>query len=200
MLFYRFLPDKRPKEAGDLATFGGTLQALAVRGRPNFDANTGQARRDLPRRVGHGRGAPTRSPTPSGPRRRARARPSSTALRASGPLADRVYFDCTTGGEAQLGQLWEFRPRGGWGGDLKLIYESEAAEDLEDPDNLVVVPHSGDVFLPGRLRRRAVRPRRHHPRHGSTTSPAPSLTAPSSAAGALAPTDEPSSSTSRATG
>ena len=34
-----------------------------------------------------------------------------------------------------------------WGGDLKLIYESVAAEDLENPDNLVIVPQTGDVFL-----------------------------------------------------
>jgi hypothetical protein len=38
--FYRFLPARPPREWGDLATFGGRLQALAVRGRPNFDANT----------------------------------------------------------------------------------------------------------------------------------------------------------------
>jgi secreted PhoX family phosphatase len=29
----------------------------------------------------------------------------------------RVYFDCTTGGEAQLGQVWEYRPRGRHGGE-----------------------------------------------------------------------------------
>ena len=37
--FYRFLPARRPGEFGDLASFGGTLQALAVRSRPGFDAN-----------------------------------------------------------------------------------------------------------------------------------------------------------------
>ena len=30
---------------------------------------------------------------------------------------------------------------------LKLIYESTSIDDLEGPDNLVVVPHTGDVFL-----------------------------------------------------
>jgi secreted PhoX family phosphatase len=38
--FYRFLPRRRPRESGDLASFGGTLQALVVKGRPNFHANT----------------------------------------------------------------------------------------------------------------------------------------------------------------
>ena len=37
--FYRFAPARRPREFGDLASFGGTLQALAVRGQPGFDAN-----------------------------------------------------------------------------------------------------------------------------------------------------------------
>jgi secreted PhoX family phosphatase len=58
-----------------------------------------------------------------------------------------VWFDCTTGGEAQLGQLWELRPRRGDRGVLRLVYESTSAADLENPDNVVVVPASGDVFL-----------------------------------------------------
>ena len=37
--FYRFVPTRRPREFGDLASFGGTLQALVVSGRPGFDAN-----------------------------------------------------------------------------------------------------------------------------------------------------------------
>ena len=32
-------------------------------------------------------------------------------------------------------------------GDLKLIFESPGADVLDAPDNLVVVPASGDVFL-----------------------------------------------------
>jgi secreted PhoX family phosphatase len=59
----------------------------------------------------------------------------------------RLYFDCTTGGEAQLGQVWEYTPRGTDGGDLRLIYESTAVDELEGPDNLVVVPATGHVFL-----------------------------------------------------
>ena len=37
--------------------------------------------------------------------------------------------------------------RGRHGGELTLIYESTSAEDLENPDNLVVVPANGDVWL-----------------------------------------------------
>ena len=63
------------------------------------------------------------------------------------PSDRRVYFDCTSGGEAGLGQLWEFTPRGRDGGRLRLIYESTSVADLEAPDNLVVVPQTGHVFL-----------------------------------------------------
>lgn len=37
--FYRFVPNREPRGLGDLATFGGTLQALVIDGKPNFDAN-----------------------------------------------------------------------------------------------------------------------------------------------------------------
>jgi len=38
--FYRFLPDRRPRGAGDLAAAGGRLQALVVEGRPRLDMDT----------------------------------------------------------------------------------------------------------------------------------------------------------------
>ena len=55
--FYRFLPDRRPREYGDLASFGGTLQALVVAGRPNFDADDADPGETFSRHVGHDRGA-----------------------------------------------------------------------------------------------------------------------------------------------
>ena len=54
---YRFTPERRPKEAGDLATFGGVLQAL---GRPRPAELRRQPRRsgrDLQRRMGQRRRA-----------------------------------------------------------------------------------------------------------------------------------------------
>jgi secreted PhoX family phosphatase len=143
--FYRFIPERRPKEAGDLATFGGTLQALVVRGRPNFDANSANTGESYPVEW-----VTIEEPNPLTDTVRAEAQAKGAAIfdRTEGiwTAGDRVYFDCTTGGDAGLGQLWEFRPRS-WGGELNLIYESVAAEDLENPDNLVIVPQTGDVFL-----------------------------------------------------
>lgn len=56
----------------------------------------------------------------------------------------KVYFDCTTGGAANLGQVWEYDP----GRELvTLIYESDDVNRMENPDNVVIVPRTGDVFL-----------------------------------------------------
>ncbi len=144
--FYRFLPARQPREAGDLATFGGTLQALVVPGRPNFDANTANPGEAYPVEW-----VTIEEPNPLTDTVRVEARGKGAAIfdRTEGAWTSgrRVWFDCTTGGEAQLGQLWELRPRGNDRGVLRLVYESTSAADLENPDNLVIVPATGDVFL-----------------------------------------------------
>jgi secreted PhoX family phosphatase len=56
----------------------------------------------------------------------------------------KIYFDCTTGGALNLGQVWQYDPDRE---TLTLIYESTNALTLEGPDNIVIVPHTGDLFL-----------------------------------------------------
>jgi uncharacterized protein len=144
--FYRFLPRRRPRESGDLASFGGTLQALVVRGRPNFDANLANPGESYPVEW-----VTIEEPNPLEDVVRVEAQSKSAAIfdRTEGAWTaeNRIYFDCTTGGEAQSGQLWEYRPRGRDGGELKLIFESPGPTVLDGPDNVVVVPHTGDVWL-----------------------------------------------------
>jgi uncharacterized protein len=140
--FYRFLPDRRPREWGDLATFGGTLEALVVRGRPNFDADAANPGESYPVEW-----VTVDEPNPTTDTVRAQAQAKGAAIftRTEGIWAagGRVYFDCTSGGDAGAGQLWEYTPPG----TLKLVFESPAADVLDAPDNLVVVPDTGDVFL-----------------------------------------------------
>jgi uncharacterized protein len=144
--FYRFLPRRTPRETGDLASFGGTLQALVVAGRPNFDADTAHPGESYPVEW-----VTIEEPNPLEDTVRAEAQAKGAAIfdRTEGiwEANGRVYFDCTSGGEAELGQLWEFKPRGRDGGELGLVYESTSLEELENPDNLVVVPATGHVFL-----------------------------------------------------
>ncbi|HYP48747.1 MAG TPA: alkaline phosphatase PhoX [Thermoleophilaceae bacterium] len=144
--FYRFLPRRRPREAGDLASFGGTLQALVVKGKPRFDANSAKP--------GESHAVewvtiPEPNPLEDNVRHQAQFLGGAIFDRTEGIWASdrRIYFDCTSGGEAQLGQLWELTPRGKDGGVLRLVYESTSAKDLANPDNLVIVPRTGDVFL-----------------------------------------------------
>ena len=79
----------------------------------------------------------------SGPRPRRRAiQPSG---RAAGTGNGAIYFDDTSGGNAGVGQVWEFRPDGD-GGTLTLIFESPGAAVLDAPDNLAVSPQ-GSILL-----------------------------------------------------
>jgi secreted PhoX family phosphatase len=144
--FYRFLPDRRPREWGDLATFGGTLEALVVQGRPNFDADAANPGESYPVEW-----VTIDEPNPltDTVRREAQAKGGAIFTRTEGiwEAGGRIYFDCTSGGAAGAGQLWEYTPRGRDRGQLKLIFESPSAEVLDQPDNLVIVPGTGDVLL-----------------------------------------------------
>lgn len=148
--FYRFVPDRKPREWGDLATFGGTLQALKVRDRPNLDMDTVNPGESLP--IEWVTVDEPNPPVESGGqscRAQAQAKGAAIFTRTEGiwTYDKRLFFDCTTGGEAGAGQLWQLTPRGKDGGDLKLIFESPSAAVLDAPDNLVVVPATGDVWL-----------------------------------------------------
>ena len=61
-----------------------------------------------------------------------------------GPDGVKIYFDCTAGGDANLGQVWEYDPAREV---LTLIYESRDPAKLKGPDNIVIVPQTGDLFL-----------------------------------------------------
>jgi uncharacterized protein len=56
----------------------------------------------------------------------------------------KVYFDATAGGAQNLGQVWEYDPQRE---TLTLIYEGTDAAKLQAPDNVVIVPYTGDIFL-----------------------------------------------------
>ena len=144
--FYRFLPNREPREFGDLATFGGTVQALAIRGRPNFDADLANPGESYPCDWVD---IDEPDPLTDTLRIEAQAKGATIFTRTEGIWAAdrRVSFDCTSGGEAGLGQVWEYTPRGRDGGDLRLVYESTNAEDLQAPDNLVIVPATGDIWV-----------------------------------------------------
>lgn len=143
--FYRFIPRTR----GRLAE-GGRLEMLAVTGRPQLDAATGQqAGVALPVSW-----IPIEDPDPSSGAasavfRQGYQRGATRFSRLEGAWwgDDSVYFHATDGGTAHLGQVWRYRPRsGGPNGDLVLAFESPSREVLDSPDNITVSPRGGVVI------------------------------------------------------
>jgi secreted PhoX family phosphatase len=59
--------------------------------------------------------------------------------------AGELYFTCTSGGAAKLGQVFRYRPASG-GGTLELFFESSSPDQFQSGDNLTVAP-TGDLFV-----------------------------------------------------
>lgn len=153
--FYRFIPNdpyRGPGSPGSLQA-GGRLEMLAVDGRRRANLSRGQeVGRPLPVRwveIGE--------PDP----RDAEANPAavwSQGRDLGGAAFSRcegcwygdgaIYFSCTDGGDAREGQIWEYRPgdSGDEGGTLTLLFESESADVLHNPDNVCVSPRGGIVL------------------------------------------------------
>jgi len=165
---YRYTPDQRVGQSGNFAETTGPLEALAIKGspkmnmdlvvtpgasfpvewvpvpEPDHDDDTDN-RRDR---------VPGFTPT----RIQAIDRGAAYFDRQEGMWASsqgggfKVYFDCTEGGPPiagggdprGLGQIWEYDP----GREvLTLIYISTDPATLQNPDNVVIVPQTQDIFL-----------------------------------------------------
>jgi secreted PhoX family phosphatase len=163
--FYRYLPDGDDDDRGGnrgqkkrraLADTNGTLQALKLKG--EFRANM-----DVAREVGkryrvewvtideadHEDDTDQRRDRVPGftpVRFQAQDKGAAVFDREEGIWGDgeRLYFDCTAGGALNLGQVWEYDPDRE---TIRLIYESTSADALQSPDNIVIVPQTGHIFL-----------------------------------------------------
>ena len=138
--FYRFIP----QGFGNLND--GVLQMLAVTGMANYDTSTGQAvgvplpvswvtiLDPDPPLVGsedvYNQGA-------------ALGGAAFSRLEGCWYANGAIYFVSTSGGEAGVGQVWEYKINAG---TLTLIFESPGADVLDGPDNLTVSP-SGAILL-----------------------------------------------------
>lgn len=142
--FYRYVPDQRITGPGQLARSTGKLQALVIKGEPNRNTDKGFPVGE-PFEV---EWVDIDDPDPPTDTIRFQAAAKGAALfdREEGAWTGngKVYFDCTSGGDADSGQIWEFDPRRQ---TLTLIYESPGQDELESPDNIVVAPRTGDIFI-----------------------------------------------------
>jgi secreted PhoX family phosphatase len=154
--FYQYLPDRPVDRAGILAQTNGRLEALKLK-------NEVHANMDIGRVVGQSypvEWVPVpepdhdddtdnrrdRQPGVTPTRIQAQDRGAAYFDRQEGMWVggDNIYFDCTTGGAQNLGQVWEYDPIHE---HITLIYESTNAVHLQNPDNMVLVPQTGDIFL-----------------------------------------------------
>ena len=144
--FYRFVPS----EQGNLRA-GGRLQMLAVTDQRFYDARSGQQMGlQLPVSwVG------IDEPDPAGASvnslavyQQGFAKGGATFARLEGCWwgDDAAYFTSTSGGDAEEGQVWEYRPTSTDGGTLRLIFESPDQAVLDNPDNITVSPRGGIVL------------------------------------------------------
>lgn len=133
-----------------LADTNGTLQALKIRGVENAVMDTfpevGRRYRVEWVTIDEPNPPDDTDNTPLAVGEQAKAKGAAIFDREEGAWVGngKVYFDCTEGGEPDLGQVFEYDPRLE---TLTLIYESNDATTLQNPDNIVVVPRTGDIFL-----------------------------------------------------
>jgi secreted PhoX family phosphatase len=137
-LLYRFIPNVRGK-----LVEGGRLQALAVRGIGDSRNWDGAA---VP--VGGWHEASwvdlDNVEAPEGDlRARGAAAGATVFARGEGLwMGDgELYFCCTGGGTAKLGQIFRLRPQAGGPDRLQLFFESESIEQFNFGDNLTIAPN-----------------------------------------------------------
>jgi len=134
--FYRFIPE----QPGKLIA-GGRLQMLAIKGRPNFDTRTKQkAGAALPASW-----VDINDPDPPAADidslavyKQGIGAGAATFARLEGCFYGNgvVYFTSTSGGDQQLGQVWQYIPSGKDEGQLSLLFEPADPSHLNMPDNI----------------------------------------------------------------
>lgn len=146
--FYRFLPDKKKRLAE-----GGTLQMLAVTGKPNYDTRTGQTM-NVPMKCEwvtiYDPDPPTADLDPQAVSRQGRTKGAAIFTRLEGICTDKngnIYISSTNGGNSKGGQIWRYHATSHDGGLLTLLFESPDRSILDMPDNLTVRPKTDLLFI-----------------------------------------------------
>jgi secreted PhoX family phosphatase len=146
--FYRFRP-KRDKRLVE----GGTLQILAVDGKPEYDTRTGQKPGIVLPAIWLTIDEPDPASADLDPLavfKQGKAKGAASFNRLEGCCTDdggRVYFDATSGGDKRGGQIWRYEPTGNDTGNLRLLFESPSREVLDMPDNMCLMPGSDLLFI-----------------------------------------------------
>lgn len=138
-LLYRFLP----KVKGRLAE-GGQLQALAINGVPDTRNGKGVAMQRQQAVAVHWIDLDNPEAPEDDLRKRGAAAGAALFARGEGIWMGEgeLYFTCTSGGAAGLGQVFRLRPARGGGADmLDLFFESTGPDEYNFGDNLTIAPN-----------------------------------------------------------
>jgi len=131
----------RGRQRGELLRDGGQLYAMVVDGESRKDLRGGLARGDSfavswqlvtdP----EGKNGAVFDSAPD----------AAMIARGEGCWYDegKIYFISTSGGAAELGQVWVYDPRRE---KLTMLYESPGSEALDSPDNIAISPRGGIVL------------------------------------------------------
>lgn len=153
-LFYRFIPNQR----GHLQA-GGLLEALKIKDMPQAITKTNipvgkkfeveWVRIDNVDPPNDGEPAAGEDVTQYGTRYQGFVKGAAQFTRGEGIAYDNgeFFFNCTDGGEKELGQVWRYIPDVSQsGGTLELFVEPNDQSALDGPDNIVVSPF-GDLII-----------------------------------------------------
>ena len=153
--FYRFVPASFSLgEAPNLRH--GSLQMLRVKGRPRYNTIVGQTVGDVLMCdwvvIGHPNPADAED-DPSNVYHQGRAKGGAKFLGGEGCTyrGGSAVFDSSDGGDAGLGQIWQYTPTKNVGdldeeGKLELLFESHGRGQLDGPDNLCTSP-GGSIVI-----------------------------------------------------
>ena len=145
--FYRFVPTA----PGNLRA-GGKLQMLRVQGADRYDTTAGQSQGQVLPATWVDIDDPDSDLAETDPNyvfKQGLDRGGAIFQRLEGCWYGdgSIFFNATSGGDAEAGQVWQYRPLGDGRGDgeLILVFESPGVSVLDSPDNICVSPRGGLV-------------------------------------------------------
>jgi secreted PhoX family phosphatase len=145
---FRFIPS----EYGNLQS-PGKVQMLAIEGKPNYDTRKGQKTKvKLPVSwvdIDDPSNEAAYNADALYTYKQGLAKGGAIFTRGEGAWYSRksVFFACSNGGDAGLGQIWELRLKNKDVQELELTFESTDSVALAAPDNMCVSPSGNNMII-----------------------------------------------------
>ena len=145
---FRFVPDTPGNLAGT-----GRVQMLAIDGAPAYDTRVGQqVKVKLPVTwvdIDDPSNEAAYSADAWYTYKQGLAKGGATFTRGEGAVYSRnsVFFDCSNGGDAGLGQIWELHLKNNDVQELELLFESTDEAAMAAPDNMCASPLNNNLII-----------------------------------------------------